>query len=302
MKDVMKWIKRILIALLITIALSPFLFIGFFGLFFNGVEQEHAALNDPAERVLQALGASNAEDATWYILSIDGVMTAFEVEPMVLEGTEGWDSVSISAAEYAHQLETLAPNAAFLLPPPDMTFDMQRIASPTQITWYDADSELLIHLDLQKTPSPGKIKLDTFSVPHSGWVYERETHGGFMGDGTTYRAFIVPEGERSALEAKLAAHADWHSSPITCEEYKTLHDKHFYAMQPLYPAAGTTFDWWCYVDTFDRAHPDFEHNYIPDNSDFPAVMRDAGARPSGNWLVALYDADSGLFIFYQYDS
>ncbi len=302
MQKATKWIKRILISLVITIAVSPFLLVGFTLLCFKGLEIERNALNDPAEHVLQELGVANAEDATWYDMTIDGVITMFEVSPLVLDGTEGWHNVSVSTSEYICQVKLLSPEAAFLLPADDTFFDMRRDTAPTQTTWYDVESELLIHLDLQKAPSSGRIKLDAFSVPHNGYVYELETHGGFFGDGTTYQAFIVPEAERPALEATLAAHADWHEGSITHAEYVTLHDREFYGLPSLYPAADVTFDWWCYVDTFARNNPNFESDYIPDNSNFPAVMRENGARPSGNWLVALYDADSGLFIFYQYDS
>lgn len=302
MKKATKWIKRILISLVITIAVSPFLLEGFAILCFKGLEIERNALNDPAEHVLQELGVATAEEATWYDMTIDGVITMFEVSPLVLDGTEDWHNVSVSTSEYIHQVKTLAPEADFLLPAADTVFDMQRDATPTQTTWYDVDSELLIHLNLQKSPSSGRIKLDTFSVPHNGYVYELETHGGFFGDGTTYQALIVPEAERPALEDTLAAHADWHEGSITHAEYVTLHDREFYEVPQLYPAVDVTFDWWCYVDTFARNNPDFESSYIPDSCNFPAVMRENGARPSGNWLVALYDADTGLFIFYQYDS
>lgn len=302
MKKATKWIKRILLALIITIAVSPFLLAGLALLCFKGLEIERDALNDPAERALQELGVANAEDATWYDMTIDGVITIFEVSAHVLDSTEGWNKVSVTAAEYSRQLQEMVPDAAFLMPASDVVFDLHRLTSPHQVTWYDIDSELLIHVNLQKTPKSGTMRLDTFAIPHNGYMYELETHGGFFGDGTTHQALIVPEAERPTLEATLAAHADWHEGSITHAEYVTLHDREFYEVPQLYPAADATFDWWCYVDTFARNNPDFESDYIPDNSDFPAVMRENGARPSGNWLVALYDADTGLFIFYQYDS
>lgn len=324
MKDVMKWIKRILIALLITIALSPFLFFGFLALFVNGLEREREAMNDNAESALREIGLTTyAKYSPWEDLHISGILTAFVmpkydnhvdntniwagVMALAAARHDHWQVESITAEEYASLLQTHLPEAAFLHPAADLVFDAKYInmtgSEPTELAFFDQDTGLMIYLCAYvQQPRAGSITVDKLSVPHNGFAYEMETHGGFFGDGTTYQALIVPEAERPALEATLAAHADWHEGSITHAEYVTLHDREFYGLPSLYPAADVTFDWWCYVDTFARNNPNFESDYIPDNSDFPAVMRDAGARPSGNWLVALYDADSGLFIFYQYDS
>ena len=56
------------------------------------------------------------------------------------------------------------------------------------------------------------------------------------------------------------------------------------------------------MDAYARSHPDDPDPWPRSGDHFPAVMQEAGAVASMNWLVALYDADTGLFIFYRYDS
>ena len=289
-----------------------------------GLESEHAAMNDDAESALREIGLNAyTEFAPWHDLSIEGTLTAF-VMPKYdnhVDNTNLWAGVmahaaahhnhwqaeSVTAGEYASLLKTHLPEAAFLHPAADLIFDAKYVnmtgSDPAELAFFDQDTGLMIYLcTYVQQPYAGSITADKFSVPHNGYVYETETHGGFLGDGTTYRAFIVPEAERTSLEATLAAHADWHAGAITRAEYIHLHNHEFYSVPGLYPTDDVTFDWWCYVNTYARAHPDFVSEYTPDNSDFPAVMQQAGARPAGNWLVALYDADTGLFIYYEYDS
>lgn len=277
-----------------------------------GLESEHAAMNDQAEAALRETGlTAYTEFATWHDLSIEGTLTAFvmpkydnHVDNTDLRAgviahaatADGWRVEPVTAQDYT---ACLPAAAAFLLP--DVTFDAHHQAE-NSLSFFDQDSGLLVHLHTDRQPHAGSIRAAGLTLPHNGYVYETETHGGLLGDGTTYRAFIVPEAERSSLEATLTAHADWHESPITRAEYIHLHNHEFYSVPGLYPADDVTFDRWCYVNTYARAHPDFVSEYTPDNSDFPAVMQQAGARPAGNWLLALYDADTGLFIYYEYDS
>ena len=79
-----------------------------------------------------------------------------------------------------------------------------------------------------------------------------------------------------------------------------MHTRMFDALSSMLPDPEITFDWWCYVDDYAREHPEKE----PDKDvhpHFPAVMQEAGAVFSLNWHIALYDADTGLFIFYELD-
>ena len=312
MKKVLQWIgitvSTIVLGTLFVYGIPLMLGIGLI----TGLESEHAAMNDDAEAALRETGlTAYTEFATWNDLSISGTLTAFvmpkydnHVDNTNLRAgimthaatAKDWQVEPVTAQEYA---ACLPAEAAFLMP--DATFDAHHHAENT-LAFFDQDSGLMVHLHTDRQPCAGSIRADKLTIPHNGYVYETETHGGFLGDGTTYRAFIVPETEHASLEATLATHPDWHAGAITRAEYIHLHNHEFYSVPGLYPADDVTFDWWCYVNTYARAHPDFVSEYTPDNSDFPAVMRGAGARPAGNWLCALYDPDTGLFIYYEYDS
>ncbi|MBE5809918.1 MAG: hypothetical protein E7318_03180 [Clostridiales bacterium] len=277
-----------------------------------GLESEHAAMDDHAEAALRETGlTAYTEYATWHDLTIDGTLTAFVMPKYdnhvdntdlraglmaLAAGTDGWHVEAVSAADYAARIPA---GAAFLLP--DVTFDAW-FESAEDMAFFDQESGLFVHLREGEAPKSGTIRADKLAVPHDGYVYTMETHGGLLGDGTTYQALIVPEEKRTTLEATLSAHGDWHAGAVTHAEYVQLHDHEFYSLPELYPADDVIFDWWCYVNTYTRDHPDFVSEYTPDNSDFPAVMRAAGARPAGNWLIALFDPDTGLFIYYEYDS
>ena len=247
-------------------------------------------------------------------LTIDGVLTAFPIyrydygdkdihAALMAHFTtaDDWHIGALTSGIFAAQLEKIHPEAAFLLPDEDVIFDAWYTGEDA-LAYFDQDSHLFIYVDKTAFLTPGKFKMDGFTVPHDGYLYELETHSGFFGDGETYRACIVPEAARPALEATFSAHADWHKSPITRAEYIRLHRYEFWGAPDIFPTEVVTFDWWCYVDTYARAHPNDVPAYLPDNSNFPAAMQAIGARPGGNWLVALYDPDTGLFIFYQYDS
>lgn len=323
MKKALKWVGIFFGVVVLGTVIKYGIPLMFAVLLVTGLESEWYSLNDPAESTLTEIGLNiYTEYAPCNALTIAGSFTAFELPKYdnhtdntnLHEGimkfaakSNEWYVEETTTAEYIDALTTYIPETAFLYPKNDLTFDAKYIdlcgTEPAKLAFFDLETGLIIYLCTYNGPPLDNIlRINQLSIPHNGYMYELETHGGFFGDGTTYQALIVPEAERPAFEATLAAHTDWHVGSITHAEYVTLHDREFYALPSLYPAADTTFDWWCYVNTFARNNPDFESDYIPDNSDFPAVMQDAGARPSGNWLVAFYDADSGLFIFYQYDS
>lgn len=303
MKKVKKALNIFCVVFLAFLALFPVLMFAFTMLCFAGIGQEQAAMSAVSKQVLTELGVTEVDAyTTWHDLTIDGQLTAFEVSASAFADTEGWVATSVTAADYAAQLRAYAPEAAFLLPDASVTFDMIHTGDGASFTWYDADTELLIRWDAQKTPKHGSVRIDSLKVAHSGWVYESETHGGFHGDGTTFLAFIVPEEERAALETKLSSQEGWLPCAVTQAEYAAFQECAFYEVPPLFPAEDIVFDWCCYVDTFARMYPDHERTTVLDGSVFPAALQEAGAVRSGNWLTAFYDADTGLLIYYAYDS
>ena len=308
MKKVLQWIG-ITAAYLGTMMFFGILFLlGLLMVF--GLESEHAAMNDDAEAALRATGlTAHTEYAPWHDLSIDGTLTAFVMPQYdnhvdntdlraglmaLAAGTDGWHVEAVFAADYAARIPA---EAAFLLP--DATFDAW-FESAEDMAFFDQESGLFVHLREGEAPKPGTVRADKLTIPHDGYVYTMETHGGFHGDGTTFYSLIIPEEKRVAFGETLNDHTDWHKGMVTHAVYTELL-RCFYECPELLPSDDLVFDQWCYVDTYARAHP----NEAPDREihpRFPAVMREYGARFSQNWLVALYDADTGLFIFYEFDS
>lgn len=318
MKKLLKW-TGIVLAGVAGLAMVKFgLPLLFAVMMVKGLECEYNALDDDAESALRETGLTVcAEYATWNDLSIGGTLTAFELKEydygddvhvrdmaMAQAATQaGWHVEPVTAGEYAALLNARLPEAAFLQVAADLVFDAQYVGStgsdPARLAFFDQDSGLMICLRTDRHPHAGSVRADGLTVPHNGFVYEMETHGGFHGDGTTFYALIVPEEQRADFEAQLTAHTDWHNGTVTQAEYAVL--QNCFECPGLLPSDDVTFDWWSHVDTYARSHPDEE----PDSDVhplYPAVMREAGARWSTNWLVALYDADTGLFIYYEYDS
>lgn len=248
----------------------------------------HAMTVDDSLTAFITFKYDNHEDNTnlW-----EGIMTAAAELP-------GWQVEAVPCDTYAAKLNAIFPEAAFLLPL-GVTYDAW-YEDAERLAFFDQDTGLMVHLQPDKQPLTGHIKLDGLTVPHNGFMYEYESHGGPHGDGETYQALIVPEEQHTAFEAALAQHADWQEGTVTPEEYAVMHHSMFNGLSALLPASDVTFDWWCYVNDYAREYPEKE----PDKDvhpDFPTVMQEAGAVFSLNWHIALYDADTGLFIYYQLD-
>ena len=209
-----------------------------------------------------------------------------------------WHVEAFSCDKYAAKLNAVFPEAAFLLPA-DVTFDAW-YEDADRLAFFDQDTGLMVHLHPGKQARAGYLKLNGLTVPHNGTVYEYDTIGGFPADGSVYQALIVPEDKRADFEASLAQHADWQKGTVMPEEYANMHTRMFDAPSSMLPDPEIAFDWWLYVDDYARTYPEKE----PDKDvhpHFPAVMREAGAVFSLNWHIAMYDADTGLFIFYELD-
>lgn len=316
LKKALKWLGRIVAALLIGVTVVPFI-LGLLALilFFIGAKFDLFDLSlNKSEAAVAALESTQlsayTECAPYHSMSLgdDGVIfVAFKYDNHLDNTdlhagimaqaaiTEGWHVEPVSPADYAARI---APNAAFLLP--DATFDAW-FESADDLAFFDQDTGLFVHLRKNSAAKAGTIRADKLTVPHNGNLYKLETHGGFHGDGNTYYALIVPEENRSTFEKALAAHADWHEGVVTNEEYRQLHTQRFFQALPLYPAADVTFEWYSFVDTYARMYPD-EPPCTDRDAYFPAAMQELGACWSMNWFCALYDPDTGLFIFYQYDS
>lgn len=319
MKKAFDWFIKFLGVVFITVTVVPWalgLLLGVIFVFCVGVLGMDPGPDGDARAVaaLQNTGMTAYVDyAPYHAMVVDNSLSAF-IMPKYdnrEDNTNLWDGIMTTAAtlpnwhveafscdKYAAKLNAVFPEAAFLLPA-DVTFDAW-YEDAERLAFFDQDTGLMVQLKPETQPHTGRIKEDGLTIPHNGFMYEYESHGGFHGDGTTWRALIVPEDRRAAFEANIAKHADWHEGAVTPEEYAYMHINMFYELPELLPDPGITFDWWLYVDDYARTYPEKE----PDKDvhpHFPAVMQEAGAVFSLNWHIALYDADTGLFIFYELD-
>lgn len=315
MKKALNWLLNAAMLVIITVTLAPLVIgvLAFIFLFVVSTTDTLAGLSR-SDTALAAFKSARlpayTEYAPYHSMTVDNCMTIFELAAYdnhvdntdlraglvaLAASTDGWHVSALTPEEYAARIPA---DAAFLRP--DATFDAW-FESTEDMAFFDQETGLFVRLRKNETPKSGTVRADKLTVPHNGFVYEMETHGGFHGDGSTYYALIVPEEERAALEATLSAHADWHNTTISCGDYLVMHDRMFFEVPPLYPDEGTDFEWWSYVDTYARQYHEKEEG-SGSNDCFPAAMQELGAHFSMNWLVALYDADTGLFIYYEYDS
>ena len=316
MKNVLKWTGITLAFILLSVLIVPmgilllWYAVGLMAILLVALG-DGGAQSEAATAALEAARLpAYVEYAPYHSMTVDDCLTFFELAQydnhtdnndlragliVHAAATVGWHVEVVTPGAYAARIPA---EAAFLLP--DTTFDAW-FESSEGTAFFDQESGLFVHLRKGETPKSGTVRADKLTVPHNGFVYEMETHGGFHGDGSTFYALIVPKENRTAFESTLAAHADWHEGVITNEEYRQLHDRRFFQALPLYPAADISFEWCSFVDTYARMYPD-EPTRADRDVYFPAVMQELGAHFSANWLVALYDADTGLFIYYEYDS
>ena len=315
MKKALNWLLNAAMIVIVGVAVAPLVLgVLFFILLFiasntgmlDGLSRSGAAVASLDATHL----AAYTEHAPYYSATVGNSMTLFELSKYdnhvdntdlraellsLAASTDGWQIDTITPDEYA---ALIPAEAAFLLP--DATFDAL-FESTEDMAFFDPDTGLFIRMRTSEAPKPGSVRANGLTIPHNGYVYEMETHGGFHGDGSTWYALIVPEEHRPALEKALAAHADWHEGVITNEEYRQLHTRRFFQALPLYPATDVTFEWCSFVDTYARMYPD-EPLRTDRDAYFPDAMQELGACWSMNWLCALYDPDTGLFIYYEHDT
>lgn len=315
MKKALNWLLNAAIIVIVGVAVAPLVLgVLFFILLFIA---SNTGMLDGLSRSEDAVAAMEATHlsaytthAPYYSATVDDSMTIFKLFKydnhvdntdshagimIHTASADEWHTGALSPAEYA---ACIPVEAGFLLP--DATFDAW-FESAEDIAFFDQETGLFIRLRKGEAPKPGSVRTNKLTVPHNGYLYEMETHGGFHGDGSTYYALIVPENQRSALEKVLVAHADWHMGDVPHAEYRVLHDELFFQVLPLYPVADVDFEWCSFVDTHARMYPEEASPTTPD-ARFPAAMQEIGACWSMNWLCALYDPDTGLFIYYESDT
>ena len=130
-------------------------------------------------------------------------------------------------------------------------------------------------------------------------VTKYDSHGGFLGDGTSF--YELHFSDDSAVEA-IKASADWKPFPLS-DSLKTAlwglqDDQHDYApmiikdndwSHPLFPKIENG-----YYFFRDR------HSYATDPKDDSAILDES--RPSYNFTVAIYDTDTNILYYSEFDT
>ena len=319
MRKVYDWVIQFLGVVFITVTVVPCV-LGFllFAVLFIGVNLLEWDLEPDGDAravaALQNTGMTAYVDyAPYHAMVVDNSLSAF-ILPKYDNHTDktdlragimacaaelpNWHVEAFSCDKYAAKLNVVFTEAAFLLPA-DVTFDAW-YEDADRLAFFDQDTGLMVQLKPETQPHTGRIKEAGLTIPHDGFTYEYESHGGFHGDGVSYRALCIPAQERRRVAAQIAA--AWQPGPVTAAEYCMLHARQVYASLPLYPAADVTFDWWFFSDDYAAMYPDKGEAQAWGGDDFPQVMQAQHAHASPNWTMGFYDEETGLLILYEYDS
>ncbi len=270
-----------------------------------GIQQERDQLDAPAREALQAVGMkqyaqchyallTGPDTAAFHLSKYDNRVDHTDLCAALMEdaaATAGWTVAPVTAEEYAAQIP---PEMVFLLPDANLVFDASYHNGSTR-AFFDQETGLMVYISPTAAPEPITFSHGGLTIPTGGWVYRMDTR--ILGDGEIFWAFIVPEEERPALEATLDAHADWHAGSIPQAEYVRLFEAITPPLPALYPAAEVVFDRWHYAN-----YDSNDVSYYRYANFFPTVMQEIGAGRTLNWSVGFYDEDTGLFIFYEFDS
>lgn len=334
---VRQWLKWLAVALgsavlvLTVVCAGPMGCVALMACSFDAMETEQQARVEPARTALQDTNlAAWAESGECYDpLTLGGACVVFEPGTYLSEaeraqlladmaGAEGWHVQRVPGSAAREAMSACVPDAAFLSVPEEMSFEAwflrendaypdvlpdRRPSGEWTLALYDMETNLFLHMDEEAVFStfyPGNMNVPGLTGTVAAALWQHESHGGFHGDGVSYRALCIPAQERSRVAAQIAA--VWQPGPVTAAEYCMLHARQVYASLPLYPAADVTFDWWFFSDDYAAKYPDKGEAQAWGGEDFPQVMQAQHAHASPNWTMGFYDEETGLLVLYEYDS
>lgn len=130
----------------------------------------------------------------------------------------------------------------------------------------------------------------------------KETHGGFHGDGDTTTLFLVPYGERRALLQTMANVPGWHTEAVSMHDFRAIAKYWIWEDVIAWPAPDTVFEAWYHCN--DQGVPNHSA-YSPDvklHADDLDELLQPNPTASVNRRIAFYDLETGLFYFYEQDS
>ena len=118
-------------------------------------------------------------------------------------------------------------------------------------------------------------------------VAERDTHGGFHGDGETFVVMTFQQGDRPALEREMTGPC-WHPLPLTGSLARVTRDLALGEEgEPLFPEVDQ--GWYYFRDRHSQSRD-------------PADDSELFGRGSWNFTLAIYDSRTGTLYYYELDT
>jgi len=134
-----------------------------------------------------------------------------------------------------------------------------------------------------------QISIDLqLNVKSASVLYERDTHGGLLGDGTTLVALQLKE---TAMAAKLAEQPNWCALPLPEILYRAVYDNFFFRNEEgdsMVPPVENGY--YFFLDRHSMAEDIFD----PSN-----LMEE---RYSSNYTIGIYDADMNILYYLELDT
>ena len=195
-----------------------------------------------------------------------------------LRAIPGWHVEEVDAARVTALMQACCPGAAL--------FQMEGVAFQAWFCEMDGEYPETMPDDLTGQWTLG------FFCKEAGWWLCMNEKGCELGK-------IVPMQQVGPIAITAAyqpaGDGPWNEGEITRDELVRLMARTQEEVCPqLYPAAGIVFDRWCWEDrsggkTFDWNTPAF-----------PQALQNAGIQDSRDWVLTLYDEETGLQITYEY--
>ena len=124
----------------------------------------------------------------------------------------------------------------------------------------------------------------------------------YFRDGDELTIFTVDSQDRQRLMDAICRTDGWQQASIPAQAYAALAREAFWAPAAMaVPPEDVVFDAWFYRDDYLARYGE-QADYTSKYADLPEVFHLSGQMRPANATFAFYDADSGVFYFYSYDT
>lgn len=223
-----------------------------------------------------------------------------------LEEVPGWHVEPVEAARVTEIMKACCPEAT-LFPAEDSRFEAWYFRQgkeypetlPSKLAegdwtlgFFDVDAGLWLHMDSEAAHGP----VDDLPLAEIGIEgMEVGSYAAIRQEGPiSITSLILPEGVRSSL---LNSKMGWEKGEQTHREIvRMLNGTQEEAWPQIYPAADMVFDQWMLVDDRSEAPLSYEWRAYA----YPEALKEKGISYTRDWLLALYDRETGQLVIYEY--